>query len=85
MLQCVTVVKGATHSQKDGVESNGSPLKDGADAFVLFPNGTQLVLRSSVLTVLDLNEVDVTLKNAEIFGLVLSGDGGCANGGWWCS
>ena len=74
MLQCVTVVKGATHSQKDGVESNGSPLKDGADAFVLFLRGAQLALRSSVLTVLDFDEVDVTLESAEIFGSVLSGE-----------
>jgi hypothetical protein len=34
---------------------------------VLFLRGTQLVLRSSILTVLDLDEVDVTLKNPEIF------------------
>ena len=83
-LQPMISVDCATHSQKDGVESNGSPLKDGADAFVLFPNGTQLVLRSSVLTVLDLNEVDVMLSNAEIFGPVLSGEGGSACGGWQC-
>ena len=40
-------------------------------------------LRSNVLTVLDLDEVNVTLKNAEIFGSVLSGEGGAANG-WRC-
>jgi hypothetical protein len=79
-LQCVIVVDGATHSQKDGVESNGGFLKVGAEAFMLFPRGAQLVLRSSVLTVLDVN---VTLNNAEIFGSVLSGQGGSANG-WRC-
>ena len=35
---------------------------------MLFLHGAQLVLRSSVLTVLDLNEVNVTLVNAEILG-----------------
>ena len=35
-LQCVSVVEGATHSQKDGVEGNGGSWKDGAEAFVLF-------------------------------------------------
>jgi len=51
---------------------------------VLFLRGAQLVLESSVLiAVLDLEEVDVTLKYAEIFGLVLSGEGGSA-GGWRC-
>ena len=77
------VVDGATHSQKDGVEGNGGSLEDGAEAFMLLLRGAQLVLRSSVLTVLDLGEVNVTLKNAEIFGSVLSGEGGAANG-WRC-
>ena len=54
------VVDGATHSRKDGVEGNGGSLKDGAEAFVLFLCGAQLVLRSSVLTVLDLDELIVT-------------------------
>ena len=31
-----------------------------------------------------LDEVDVTLENADIFGSVLSGEGGSAGGGWWC-
>ena len=35
-LQCVIVVNGATHSQKDGVEGNGGSLKDGAEAYMLF-------------------------------------------------
>ena len=67
-LQRVIVVDGATHSQKDGVEGDRGSLKDGAEAFVLLLRGAQLVLWSSVLTVLDLNEVDATLKNAVIFG-----------------
>ena len=82
------VVDGATHSQKDGVESNGGSFKGGAEAFVLFLRGAQLVLRSSVLTVLTVldldDEVNVTLKNAEIFGLMLSGEGGSANGWRYC-
>ena len=82
-LQCVIVVDGATHSQKDGVERNEGSLKGGAEAFLLFLRVAQLVLRSSVLTVLDFDEVNVTLKNAEIFGSVLSKEGGSANG-WRC-
>jgi hypothetical protein len=53
-LQCVIVVDGANRSQKDGVEGNGGFLKDGAETFMLFLHGAQLVLRPSVLTVLDL-------------------------------
>jgi hypothetical protein len=57
-LQCVIVVDVATHSQKDGAESNGGSCKDGVEAVVLFLRGAQQVLRSSVLTVvLDLYEV----------------------------
>jgi hypothetical protein len=41
---------------------------------MLFLHGAQLVLCSSVFTVLNLDEVNVTLKNAEIFGSVLSGE-----------
>jgi hypothetical protein len=67
-LQRVIVVDGATHSQKDGVEGNGGSLKGGAEAFTLFLRGAQLVLQSSVLIVLDLDEVNVSLKNAEILG-----------------
>ena len=76
------VVDGATHSEKDGVEGDVGSLRGGAEAFMLFLRGAQLVLRSSVLTVLD--KVNVTLKKDEIFGSVLSGDGGSANGGWRC-
>ena len=76
------VVDGATHSEKDGVEGDVGSLRGGAEAFMLFLRGAQLVLRSSVLTVLD--KVNVTLKKDEIFGSVLSGDCGSANGGWRC-
>ena len=67
----------------DPVEGNGGAWEDRAEAFVLFLCGAQLVLRSSVLTVLNLDEVNVTLGNAETFGSVLSGEGGSANG-WRC-
>ena len=51
---------------------------------MLFLHGVQLVLRSSVLTVLDLDEMNVTLENAEIFGSALSGEGESVGGGWRC-
>ena len=80
-FQRVIVVDGATPPKKDGVEGNDGSLEDGAEAFMLFLRGTQLILRSNILTVLDLDEVNVTLNNAEtIFGLMLSGEGGSANG-----
>ena len=75
------VVDGATHSQKNCVEGDGGSLKDDAKVFVLFLCGVQLVLRSAVLTVLDLDEVDVAPRFAEIFRLLLSGVRGSA-GGW---
>ena len=78
------VVDGATHSQKDGVEGNRGSFKDSAKVFVLFLHGAQLVLRSSVLTILELDEGNVTLENAEIFGSVLSGEVGSAGVGWRC-
>ena len=80
-LQRVIVVDGATHSQKNCVEGDGGSLKDDAKVFVLFLCGVQLVLRSAVLTVLDLDEVDVAPRFAEIFRLLLSGVRGSA-GGW---
>ena len=49
---------------------------------MLFLRCVQLVMRSSVLTVFDLDEVNVTLENADIFGSVLSGEGGSVGGGW---
>ena len=50
---------------------------------MLFLCGVQLVLMSGVLTVLDLNKVDVTPRFAEDFESVLSGVGGSI-GGWRC-
>jgi hypothetical protein len=50
---------------------------------MLFLHGAQLVLRSLVLAVLDLDEENVTLKSAEIFGSTLSGEGESVNG-WRC-
>jgi len=55
------------------VESNGGSLEIVAEVFVLFLCGVKLVLRSGVLTVLDLNEVDVTPRFAEVFGWCCSG------------
>ena len=84
ILQRVIVVDGAAQSQKADVESNGGSLENVAEMFVLFLYGIQLVLKSCVLTVLDLDKVDVTPRFAEVFGSVLSGVGGSA-GGWRCS
>jgi len=50
---------------------------------MVFLYSAQLVLRSSSFTILDLSEVDVTLKNADMFRSVLPGEGGSANG-WRC-
>jgi hypothetical protein len=83
-LRRVIVVDGATRSQKDGVKGNGCSLKNGAEAFMLFLRGAQPFLQSSVITVLDLNEFNVTLENAEIFGLMLSEESGSVDGGWRC-
>ena len=58
-FQSVRVIDSATHSQADV-----------AEAFVLFLRRAQLVLRSSVLTVLDLDEVDVRLENACLFAIL---------------
>jgi hypothetical protein len=66
------------------VEGKGGSLKDGAEAFMLFLHCAQLLLQSNVLSVLDLDEMNVTLKNVEIFGSVLFGEGGSAGGGWRC-
>ena len=83
-LQSVSVVDGAAHTQKDDVESNGGSLENViAKVFVLFLCGIQLVLRSGVLTVLDLDKVDVTPRFAEVFRLVLSGVCGSTSG-WRC-
>ena len=82
-LQSVSVVDGAAHTQKDDVESNGGSLENIAKVFVLFLCGIQLVLGSGVLTVLDLDKVDVTPRFAEVFRSVLSRVGG-STGGWRC-
>jgi len=82
-LQSVSVVDGAAHTQKDDVENNGSSLENVAEIFVLLLCGVQLVLRSSVLTILDLDKVDVTPRFVEVFRSVLSGVGG-STCGWRC-
>ena len=80
-LQSVTVVDGATHTQKGNVESNEGSLEIVAKVFVLFHCGVQLVLRSNVLKILDLDKVDVTPRFAEVFRSMLSGVGGSSTGG----
>jgi len=65
------------------VESNGGSLENVAEVYVLFLCGVQLVLSSGVLTILDLDEVDVTPSLVEVFRSVLSGVGG-STGGWRC-
>jgi len=82
-LQSMSVVDGATHTQKDDVESNGGSLEKVAEIFVLFLCGVQLVLRSGVLTMLDLDEVDVTPRFAKVFMSMLSGVDG-STGSWRC-
>jgi len=75
-LQSVSVVDGATHTPKDDVESNGGSLESVAEIFMLILCGVQLVLRSGVFTILDLDKVDVTPRFAEVFRSMLSGVGG---------
>ena len=82
-LQSVCVVDGAVHTQKNDVESNGGSMENVAKVFVLFLCGVQLVLRSGVLTVLDLDKMDVTPSLVEVLRSVLSGVGGCTSG-WRC-
>jgi len=82
-LQSVSVVDGATYTQKDDVESNGGSLENVAEIFVLCLCSVQLVLRSGVFTILDLDKVDVTQRFAEVFRSMLSGVGGSI-GGWRC-
>ena len=79
----MSVVDGAVLTQKDDVESNGGSLEIVAEIFVLSFCGVQLVLRSGVLTILDLDEVDVAPSFVEVFRSVLSGVGG-STGGWRC-
>jgi len=66
-LQSVSVVDGAAHTQKDDVKSNRGSLENVAKVFVLFLCGVQPILRSGVLTELDLDKVDVTPRFAEVF------------------
>ena len=79
----MSVVDNATHTQKDDVENNGGSLESVAEVFVLLLCGVQLVLRSGVLTILDLDEVDFTPSLIEVFRSVLSGVGG-TTGDWRC-
>ena len=58
-------------------------MENVAEVFVLFLCGVQLVLRSVVLTILDLDELDVTPSLVEVFRSMLSGVGG-STGGWRC-
>ena len=84
-LQIVSVVDGAAHTQEDDVESNGDSLENVAKVFVLFLCSVSLVMRSGVLTVLDLDKVDVTPMFAEVFRSMLSGVcGSTSTGGWRC-
>ena len=80
----MSVVDGAAHTQKDDVESNGGSLENVAEVFVLFLCGVQLVLRSDVFTILNLDEVDFTLSLVEVFRSVLSGVGGSTGGRRCC-
>jgi len=82
-LQSVSVVDGAAHTQKDDVESNRGSLENVSEVFVLFLCGVQLVLRSGVLTILDLDELDVMPSLVEVYRSVLSGVGG-STGDWRC-
>jgi hypothetical protein len=82
-LHSLRVVDGGAHTQKDDVESNGGSLENVAKVFKLFLCGVLLVLRSGVLTILELDKVDVTPSFAEVSRLVLSGVGGFI-GGWRC-
>ena len=79
-LESVGVVDGAAHTQKDDVESNGGSLENVAKVFMLFLCDVQLALRSGVITVLDLNGVDVTPSSVEVFRSVPSGAGRCTSG-----
>ena len=64
--------------------SNGGSLENVAEVFVLFLCGVQLVLRSDVFTILNLDEVDFTLSLVEVFRSVLSGVGGSTGGRRCC-
>jgi hypothetical protein len=61
-----SVVDGAAHTQKDDVESNRGSLEMLQRSLCCFCD-IQLVLRSGVLIILDLDKVDVTLRFAGVF------------------
>ena len=67
---------------------NVTEISSQRSIFVLFLCGVQLVLRSGVFTILDLDKVDhdVMPRFAEVFGSVLSGLFGGSTGGcsWRC-
>ena len=65
------------------MESNRGSLENVSEVFVLFLCGVQLVLRSGVLTILDLDELDVMPSLVEVYRSVLSGVGG-STGDWRC-
>jgi hypothetical protein len=79
---CKCDVDGATHAQKGDVQW-WKLLERCCRHFCADPVRRSIGLRSSILTTFDLSEVDVTLKKSEIFRLVLSGEGGSADG-WQC-
>ena len=72
------------------MEGHGGSLKDGAEAFMLFLRNAQLVLRSSVLTVLNINEVVSPWRILRSLGRCCLGKvdllrtGGAAWGRWVC-
>ena len=86
-LQSVSVVDGATHSPTPErmmwrvTEAPWRMLQ--RSLFVLFLCGVQLVLRSGVFTILDLDKVGVMPRFAEVLRSMLSGVGGPI-GGWRC-
>ena len=87
-LQCVTVVNGATHTQEDVVQGNGSSLKNEAQISVLFFCGVQLVLGSSVLGSSFTQSLTLLKREMSCWCLpgylLLSGEGGFAVGRRCC-
>ena len=80
----MSVVDGATHSQKDGVTGSNKLLEGRSRGLYAVSAWRSAGSAVECLTVFDLDEVNVTLENAEIFGSVLSGEGGSVGGGWRC-
>ena len=79
----MSVVDGAAHTQKDDGENKRRLLGECCRGLVLLLCGVQPVLRSGVLTILDIDRVDVTPSLVEVVRSVLSGVGG-STGGWRC-